>query len=220
MGLTNKVSVMQLKKISVILTITLIIAIAAALSGCTNTASPTPTAAPSGGDLKSGLPATLDYTIQVTGGTTPVTLSYADLKAMELKELKNVATVNSVGTPTGGDYIGVPLLDIVNKAGLPSGEVSFKLTAADGYGIDYSKEQLTAGILALKTNGTALNNNINDDNNCIRIVIPGELKNMWLKMPAKIEITGGAAKAVALSVSGANVTTRKNYALDDLKAMT
>ncbi|OPY28739.1 MAG: Oxidoreductase molybdopterin binding domain protein [Methanocella sp. PtaU1.Bin125] len=216
MGLNSKVCVMQLKKISVILTIAMMIAIAAALSGCT---SPTPTAAPSGGDLKSGLPATLDYSIQVTGGSTPVTLSYADLKAMELKELKGVSTVNSVGTETSGDFIGVPLIEIAKKAGLPTGEVSFKVVAADGYGIDYSMEQMNAGILALKTNGVALNNNINDDNNCIRIVIPGELKNMWLKMPAKIEVTGGAAKAIALSISGANVTTKKNYALDDLKAM-
>jgi DMSO/TMAO reductase YedYZ molybdopterin-dependent catalytic subunit len=158
--------------------------------------------------------------MQVTGGVTPVTLSYADLKGMEFTELKNVATVNSVGTPTGGDYIGVPLIDIVNKSGLPTGEVSFKVTAADGYGIDYSMEQLTAGILALKTNGTALNNNINDDNNCIRIVIPGELKNMWLKMPVKIQVIGGAAKPTALSISGSNVTTKKTYTLDDLKAMT
>jgi DMSO/TMAO reductase YedYZ molybdopterin-dependent catalytic subunit len=205
---------------SVIVTITLIIAIVAALSGCTNTASPTPTAAPTGGDLKAGLPATLEYTMQVTGGATPVTLSYADLKGMEFKELKSVATVNSVGTPTGGDYIGVPLLDMVNKAGMPSGEVSFKVTASDGYSIDYTKEQLIAGILALKTNGTALNNNINDDDNCIRIVIPGELKNMWLKMPVKIEIIGAAAKPTALSISGSNVTTKKTYSLDDLKAMT
>jgi DMSO/TMAO reductase YedYZ molybdopterin-dependent catalytic subunit len=202
---------MQLKKISVILTITLIIAIAAALSGCTNTAS---------GGLSAGLPDSMDFNVQVSGGATPVTLSYSDLKAMELNELKGVTTVNSVGTETSGDFIGVPLMDIVEKAGLPSGEVSFKVTASDGYSIDYTQEQFTAGIIALKTNGAALNNNINDDNNCIRMVIPGELKNMWLKMPVKIEITGGAAKPIALSISGANVTTKKNYALDDLTAMT
>lgn len=206
---------MQLKKMSVIVSIMMIMAIAAALSGCTsNTVSPTP----DGGDLKAGLPATLDYTIQVTGGATPVTLTYADLKGMEFKELKGVTTVNSVGTETSGDYIGVPLMDIVSRAGLPSGEVSFKVTAMDGYEIEYSMEQLTAGILALKTDGKALNNNFNDLN-CIHIVIPGELKNMWLKMPATFAIQGGAAKPVALSISGANVTTKKNYALDDLKAM-
>jgi DMSO/TMAO reductase YedYZ molybdopterin-dependent catalytic subunit len=219
---------MQQKKMSVIVTITLIIALAAALSGCTNnTASPTavptaaPTATPGGStsDLTSGLPATLDYTMQVTGGTTPVTLTYADLRGMQLKELKGVTTVNSVGTPTAGDYVGVPLMDIVNKAGLPSGDMSFKVTASDGYAIDYTKEQFVAGILALKTNGVANVNNINDPN-AIMFIIPGELKNMWLKMPAKIEISSSTAKPVALSISGANVTTKKNYALDDLKAMT
>jgi DMSO/TMAO reductase YedYZ molybdopterin-dependent catalytic subunit len=213
---------MQLKKMSVIVTITLIIALAAALSGCTNnTASPTaaPTAAPSGGALNAGLPATLDFTMQVTGGTTPVTLTYAELRNMELKELKGVSTVNSVGTVTAGDYIGVPLMDIVNKAGLPSGEVSYKVTASDGYAIDYTPAQFAAGILGLKTNGTANVNNINDPNS-IALIIPGELKNMWLKMPTKIQIVGGAAKPVALSISGANVTTKKTYSLDELKAMT
>jgi DMSO/TMAO reductase YedYZ molybdopterin-dependent catalytic subunit len=218
----SKVCVMQIKKMSVIVTITLIIAIAAALAGCTNnTASPTaaPTVAPAGGDLNAGLPATLDYSIQVTGGTTPVTLTYADLRNMALKELKGVTTVNSVGTPTAGDYVGVPLMDIANKSGLPSGEVSFKVTASDGYAIDYTLAQFAVGILGLKTNGTANVNNINDPN-AIALIIPGELKNMWLKMPAKIEIVGGAAKPVALSISGANVTTKKTYSMEDLKAMT
>jgi DMSO/TMAO reductase YedYZ molybdopterin-dependent catalytic subunit len=210
---------MQSKKISVILTIALIVMIAAALSGCSSTVSPTPTAAPSGGDLKAGLLATMDYSVQVIGGTTPVTLTYADLKNMEFTELKGVTTVNSVGTVTAGDYIGVPLMDIVNKAGLPAGEVSFKVTASDGYVIDYTKEQFTAGILAFKTNGTANVNNINDPN-AIAFVIPGELKNMWLKMPTKIQIVGGAAKPVALSISGANVTSRPSFTLDELKNMT
>lgn len=209
---------MQSKKISVILTIALIIVIAAALSGCSSTVSPTPTAS-AGGDLKAGLPASMDYSMQVTGGTTPVTLTYADLKNMEFKELKSVSTVNSVGTVTAGDYVGVPLMDIVNKAGLPAGEVSFKVTASDGYVIDYTKEQFTAGILAFKTNGTANVNNINDPN-AITFIIPGELKNMWLKMPTKIQIVGGAAKPVALSISGANVTSRPSFTLDELKNMT
>lgn len=209
---------MQSRKISVILTITLIIVIAAALSGCSSTVSPTPTVS-AGGDLKAGLPASMDYSMQVTGGTTPVTLTYADLKNMEFKELKSVSTVNSVGTVTAGDYVGVPLMDIVNKASLPAGEISFKVTASDGYVIDYTKEQFTAGILAFKTNGTANVNNINDPN-AITFIIPGELKNMWLKMPTKIQIVGGAAKPVALSISGANVTSRPSFTLDELKNMT
>jgi hypothetical protein len=138
---------------------------------------------------------------------------------MQMKELKGVTTVNSVGTPTAGDYIGIPLMDIVNKSGVPSGDVSFKVTASDGYAIDYTKDQFVAGILALKTNGKPNVNNINDPD-AIMFIIPGELKNMWLKMPTQIAIAAGSAKPVALSISGANVTTKKNYALDDLKAMT
>ncbi|HEY3274968.1 MAG TPA: molybdopterin-dependent oxidoreductase [Methanocella sp.] len=211
---------MQLKKISVLVTITLIITIAAVLSGCTNnTASPTPTAAPAGGDLKAGLPATLDFNIQVFDGEKPVTLSFADIKNMEFKELKNVTTVNSVGTPTGGDYVGVSLMEIAKLAGLPTGDVSFICTASDTYNMSYTREQFDAGIVAFKTNGTALNANVNSED-CVRIIIPGELKNMWLKMPVKFYIVGSVAKPVALSISGANVTTKKTYSLDELKNMT
>ncbi len=106
-GFTCKVCVMQLKKMSVLVTITLIIAIAAALSGCTNnTASPTavPTAAPAGGDLAAGLPATLDYSVQVIGGTTPVTLTYAELRNMELKEAVAAVDAQLMQWRAGGDF--------------------------------------------------------------------------------------------------------------------
>ena len=153
---------MQSKKISVILTIALIIMIAAALSGCSSsTVSPTPTVS-AGGDLTAGLPATMDYSIKVTGGATPVTLTYADLRAMQLKELKGVSVVNSVGTETSGSYVGVPLMDIVNKAGLPAGDVSFTAVAPDGYKIDYTLDQFNMGILALKTDGVANTAGFND----------------------------------------------------------
>jgi DMSO/TMAO reductase YedYZ molybdopterin-dependent catalytic subunit len=188
------------------------------LSGCTSP-TPAPTATPVSGGLKDGLPATLDYSLQVTGGTgSPVTLSYADLKAMEFTELKGVSTVNSVGTETVGDYVGVPMSEIAKKAGLPAGEVSYKVTASDGYGISYTKEQYEKAVLALKTDGSALNANINDDKSCIRMVIPGETKNMWMKVPAKVEIVQGAAQVVALRLRG-NVTDKKDYTVDDLKKM-
>jgi hypothetical protein len=215
---------MQLKKMSVIVTITLIIAIAAALSGCTNnTASPTaaPTATPGGStsDLASGLPATMDYSIKVTGGSTPVTLTYADLRGMQLKELKGVSTTNSVGTVTAGDYIGVPLMDIVSRAGLPAGEVSFKAIASDGYSVDYTTDQFNAGVLGLKTNGTPNTNGFNDKYP-ISFVIPGGEKNAWIKMPVEIRIVGGAAEPTALWISGANVTSKPTFTLSALKNMT
>jgi len=215
---------MQRTKVSMILIVALIISIAAALAGCASpTASPTPTAAPSGtpsgGGLASGLPATMDYSVQVLGGTTPVTLTYADLRAMNLTELKGVTTTNSVGTVTAGDYIGIPLMDIVSRAGAPSGEVSFTVEASDGYKLDYTADQFNEGILALKTNGTPNTKGFNDPYP-ISFVFPGGEKNAWIKIPTKITIVGGAAKPVALAISGANVTTKLNLNLDELKAMT
>jgi len=161
----------------------------------------------------------MDFSIKVTGGSTPVTLSYADLRGMQLKELKGVSSVNSVGTVTAGDYIGVPLMDIVNKAGLPAGEVSFRAAATDGYKYDYTPEQFNAGILALKTNGTPNTNGFNDKY-AISFVIPGGEKNAWIKMPAEITIMGGSAESTILWISGSNVTSRPTFTLSALKNMT
>ncbi len=204
---------MQLKKLSILATIILILAIAVALSGCTNSASSTEEG------LASGLPATLDYSIEVTGGTTPVTLTYADLRAMNLIELNDVSVVNSVGTTTSGDYVGVPLMDIVNKAGLPAGEVSFTAFASDGYNVEYTSEQFNAGILALKTDGTPNTDGFNDQYP-ISFVFNGGEKNAWIKMPTRIVIHAGAAEQTALFISGDNVTTKKSYSLSQLKNMT
>ncbi len=161
----------------------------------------------------------MDFSIKVTGGSTPVTLTYADLRGMQLKELKGVSVVNSVGTPTAGDYIGVPLMDIVNKAGLPAGEVSFRADASDGYKYDYTADQFNAGILALKTNGTPNTNGFNDKYP-ISFVIPGGEKNAWIKMPATIKILGGSAEPTALWISGDNVTTKPTFTLSALKNLT
>jgi hypothetical protein len=147
----------------------------------------TPTPLPSSGVLKAGLPATMDYRIQVIGGSTPVTLSYVDLRAMDFMELAGVTSTNAVGTVTTYNFIGVPLMTIVNRAGAPSGEHSYKVTATDGYSLDYSQAQFNAGIVAFKTDGIANTNNINDKTSII-LVIPGENRNTWLKMPVKIQI--------------------------------
>lgn len=159
-----------------------------AVSGCT-TGSQTvsPTAAGSG--LKAGLPDSLDYKLDVVGGTnSPVTFTYADLKAMDFTVLKDATTVNSVGTRTTGDYTGVPMTSILSKAGVPDGNVTYKVTATDGYTKIYSADQMQKSILGLKVNDTPMTTNINDKVKSIRMIVPGETNDMWIKMPVKIEI--------------------------------
>ena len=208
---------MRVSKLSMIIIVSLVLIMATALSGCT-TGSNSGTNSAGTAALKTGLPSTMD-SIQVIGGTTsPMTVTYEDMKAMEFKELKGISTVNSVGTVTVGDYVGVPMMSIINKAGLPEGDISYKVAASDGYNIAYTREQMEKSILAFKKNGTALKPDINAGKNAICMVVPGETNNMWTKMPAKIEIVKGSLAAPLLSVTG--MTDSKKYlSLDDLKSL-
>jgi len=138
--------------------------------------------------LKAGLPDDMDYQITVTGGQRPATLTYKDLKAMDFTEIEDASTVNSAGTVTTGTYAGVPMMAIVDRAGLPQGNVSFKISAPDGYTKLYTLEQMQSSILGLKVNDTAMTGNINDKGKSIRMIVPGETNDMWMKMPVKIEV--------------------------------
>jgi DMSO/TMAO reductase YedYZ molybdopterin-dependent catalytic subunit len=122
----------------------------------------------------------MDYSIQVTGGSTPVTLSYDDITAMDFVELNGVTSKNALEIVTTYNYVGVPLMTIVNRAEVPSGEHSYKVTAVDGYSLKYSQAQFNVGVVAFKTNGIANTDDINGQTP-IFLVIPGENRNAWLK---------------------------------------
>jgi DMSO/TMAO reductase YedYZ molybdopterin-dependent catalytic subunit len=168
--------------------IMLALSAALAVSGCTgNSPPPEPTAA--GMEYKAGLPDTLDFTITVTGGMgSPLTLTYKDLKGMDFVQLKDVTSVNSACVKTTGTFAGVPMLAILKKAGLPRGNLTFVVTATDGYTKVYSMGQVRKAIIALKVNGSGMTTDIGDKAKCIRSVVPGENSEMWIKMPVKIDI--------------------------------
>jgi len=181
-------------KASILLIITLVLA-AVALSGCT-TSTPAPSATAGAGDntgLKAGLADNPNYKIEVVGNGKAVTVTYADIRAMDFVELKGVIMVNSAGTEFTNDYVGVPMMDIIDKAGLPAGDYNYKVSASDGYMKVYTKAQMENAVLGLKQNGTALTDNINKDS--IRMVMPGEPGDMWMKVPAKIELTQAAGSS-------------------------
>jgi hypothetical protein len=186
-------------KASILLIITLVLA-AAALSGCTTTtptpSATTPSATAGAGDnsgLKAGLADNPNYKIDIVGNGKTVTVTFADIKAMDFVEKKGVVMVNSAGTEFTNDYVGVPMMDIINKAGLPAGDYNYKVSASDGYMKVYTKAQMENAILGLKENSTGLTDNINK--NSIRMVMPGEPGDMWMKVPAKIELTQAAGSS-------------------------
>lgn len=174
---------MRYSKILVILSIMMLAAVA--VSGCTSSGN-NATTQPSG--LKAGLADNPNYKIEIIGGVnSPVTVTYADIKAMEFTEMKNVTMINSAGTEKTSDFVGVPMKDILAKAGgLPAGNLTIMVNASDGYGMLYTREQIETAMLGLKENGTALTDNLNKDS--IRMVVPDEPGSMWMKVPAKIVI--------------------------------
>ncbi|WP_174589670.1 molybdopterin-dependent oxidoreductase [Methanocella conradii] len=179
-----------------IVAIAVLVTLAVAMSGCT-------TGSTDNAGLKSGLADNPNYKIEIIGGKSPTTVTFADIKAMGFVEKKGVVMVNSAGTEKTGDYVGVPLMDIINRAGMPDGEYNFKISASDGYSKVYTKEQVEKAILALKENGTALTDNINK--NSIKLVLPGEPGEMWMKVPVKIELTTAASSSsepVVLNITG------------------
>jgi DMSO/TMAO reductase YedYZ molybdopterin-dependent catalytic subunit len=171
----------------VILSIMMLAAVA--VSGCTSSGNSDGSNATSqSSGLKSGLADNPNYKIEITGGVnSPVTVTYADIKAMEFTEMKNVTMINSAGTEKTSDFVGVPMKDILAKAGgLPAGNLTITVSASDGYGMAYTREQVEKAILGFKENGTALTDSLNKDS--IRMVVPGEPGSMWMKVPAKIVI--------------------------------
>ena len=140
-------------------------------------------------DLKAGLTDLPNYTITITGGNrSPVTVTYGDLLSMDFVEAKNASMMrmSGAGVEKTGDYIGVPLMDIVAKAGLPGGNITYAISAPDGYTMNYTQEQLQNSLLGLKLNGTALTDIV--DQNSIVLVEPGERGPMWIMVPNRIDI--------------------------------
>ena len=172
-------------KTSTILFILLAFSVALAISGCTSspgtvTSAPasTPTVA-SGGS---------NYSITITGGNaSPVTVTFADLKAMGMVEMKNVSMVKMNGVVITSDWKGVRLSDILSKAGVPGGNVTLKMSAPDGYVMAYTSEELNGAMLGLARNGTSLTDDVSGDYP-IQLVVPDGRGAQWIKVPVKIDI--------------------------------
>ena len=184
---------MKQKSLAMILILSAVLT-AVSVSGCTTgsvTVSPTtaaPAASLTGSALSAGLPDSSDYKITITGGSvSPLTITYADLKAMKMVEMSNATMVKMNGVDVTSDWVGVPLADILAKAGVPAGNVTFKISAPDGFASVYTSDELDGAMLGLKKNGTVLEDQVSSDNP-IQLVVPEQLGHLWIKVPESIEI--------------------------------
>lgn len=149
----------------------------------------------------------VDWTLTVEGEVdNPLTLSYADLAAMEQISLKDILMQKSTGEDTVNDWEGVPLTAILEQAGASPDASGITAVAADGYAIMVSMADLEDGIVALKSDGEWIATG-DADHGPIRLVLPNKPGNHWVFQLSNIVVEGaGALPPVAeweLSFEGA-----------------
>jgi len=123
---------------------------------------------------------------------TPMNLTYNDLKALPSKA--QYATLECISNEVGGDLIsnahwrGVPLKDLLEKAGVKAGAKKVIFRAADGYStaIPLAKAMHPDTILAMEMNGAPLPD---DHGFPLRLINPGHYGMKNPKWITEIEVT-------------------------------
>ena len=121
----------------------------------------------------------VDWTLSISGAVSnPMSFTYAELAKMDMLDLNDVLMEKSRGEDEVRSFSGVPLDKLLEEAGV--GDFStITATAADGYAIELSKDELVDGIVALKQ-GDDWIVNADPDAGPIRLVFPTTPANRWV----------------------------------------
>jgi DMSO/TMAO reductase YedYZ molybdopterin-dependent catalytic subunit len=162
----------------------------------------------------------VDWTLGVSGAvSTPLSLSFADLAGMPQTELSDILMEKSLGEDTTGNWSGVALTDILDKAG--AGEyVSITAVAGDGYAIEISKDELQDAIVALQENGEWIAE-ADAEHGPIRLVCPLTPANRWVFQLMELQINAQAAgvpEDAAFKITG-NVKTEVGWTEEKIRSM-
>jgi DMSO/TMAO reductase YedYZ molybdopterin-dependent catalytic subunit len=129
----------------------------------------------------------VDWEVKVTGDVeTPLTLTYADLAGMPQTDLKDVMMEKSTGEDVVTSWSGVALAEIFAKAGVTD-YATITATAADGYAIEITKDELEGAIIALK-DGDQWIAVATPDKGPIRLVCPQTPGNRWVFQLTEMQV--------------------------------
>ena len=162
----------------------------------------------------------VDWTLGVSGAVSePLALSYAELADMPQTELNEILMEKSLGEDTTGDWSGVALTELLDKAG--AGEyVSITAVAGDGYAIEISKDELQGAIVALKENDEWIAD-ADPDHGPIRLVCPHTPANRWVFQLMELQVNAEAAGVpddAAFKITG-NVETEVGWTEEKIRSM-
>jgi len=128
------------------------------------------------------------WELKISGAVgKPLTLSYADLAKISQTTLKDVVMQKSAGEPTLTTWSGVALSELLKRAQAPVDFTGATVIAADGYGIEISKDELEGAIVALKDDKDWITKT-DPDKGPIRLVCPHTPANRWVFQLTEIKI--------------------------------
>jgi len=129
----------------------------------------------------------VEWTLEISGAvSTPLTVDYGTLVQMPQTDLKDILMQKSLGEDEVGSWSGVALTEIFAKAGVGDFS-SVTATAADGYAIEISHDELQNAIIALKKDDTWITK-AEPDKGPIRLVCPETPANRWVFQIQKIQV--------------------------------
>jgi len=120
----------------------------------------------------------VDWTVTINGGSSPYTVTYAELAKKPQTDLKDVLMQKSMGEDEVVSWSGVALDILFEEAGITSYSGA-TATAADGYAVEISADELKGAIIALKR-GNEWITKAEPDKGPIRLVCPETPANRWV----------------------------------------
>ena len=128
-----------------------------------------------------------DWTLTISGAVdTPLTLDYGTLVQLEQVDLTDVLMQKSLGEDEVASWSGPALGEIFEKAGV--GDYSTAtVTAADGYAVEISRDELQGAIIAIKKDDTWITK-AEPDKGPIRLVCPETPANRWVFQVQEIQV--------------------------------
>jgi DMSO/TMAO reductase YedYZ molybdopterin-dependent catalytic subunit len=130
----------------------------------------------------------VDWELSITGDVSnPTVFSYEELAEMPLIDLNDVLMEKSRGEDEVRSFSGVDLTTLLEMAGAPEDFSTITATAADGYAIEISKDEMADGIVAIKQSGEWITK-VDAGAGPIRLVFPDTPANRWVFQIIEIKV--------------------------------
>jgi DMSO/TMAO reductase YedYZ molybdopterin-dependent catalytic subunit len=132
----------------------------------------------------------VDWDLKISGAVgNPLTLGYNELTDMPQIELSEVLMEKSMGEDEVTSWSGVALREIFERAEVDPDYVSVTATAADGYAIEISKDELQGAVVALKRGAEWIVDVPEEEGKGpIRLVCPETPANRWIFQLQEIQV--------------------------------